>query len=438
MSSGAEQPAQSEDASPSRNPVDRPGWKRDVAIFLSGQTVSLLGSMLVMYAVMWHLTIVTGSGTVLMLSLVFGMLPQAVVSIFGGVWADRHNRKLLIMGADTAIAVATLVLAFLMLSGIDSLWVIYTALAVRSIFAGIQTPAVTAMIPQIVPEAQLMRVNGMFQSVQAGMMLLAPAAAAVIYANMDIVAVFFIDAATALIGVGLLAFIRVPTIVRSGEGPETYFGDLVAGVRYIRSHSSVKWLTGLFALVMLLTGAPGYLTPLLVAREFGEEVWKLTVNELAWGVGFLAAGALVTVIGPKIRRRIRFVVFALLASAVLTATLGLSPNLLVLCVLGALVAATYSLMNAPTMTILQERVEPEMQGRVFGFVGIVMATAMPISMIIFGPLADVWSERTVIIFAGTLLVATLIGIFSIPSARRSLAAVDAPVAEGRGAGTPAS
>ncbi|WP_403023744.1 MFS transporter [Salinibacterium sp. GXW1014] len=408
-------------------PAERPGWKRDVAIFLSGQTISLLGSMLVMYAVMWHLTILTGSGTVLMLSLVFGMLPQAVVSIFGGVWADRHNRKLLIMGADTAIAVATLGLAFLMVSGVDSLWVIYTALAVRSFFAGIQTPAVTAMIPQITPTSQLMRVNGMFQTVQAGMMLLAPAMAAVIYASMDIVAVFFIDATTALIGVGLLAFIRVPTITRSEEEKVSYLGDLVAGVRYIASNPSVKWLTALFALVMLLTGAPGYLTPLLVVREFGDEVWKLTVNELAWGVGFLAAGALVSVLGPRIRRRVLFVVLSLLASAVLTAALGIAPNLLLLCIVGALVAATYSLMNAPTMTILQERVEPEMQGRVFGFVGIVMATAMPLSMVIFGPLADVWSERVVIVFAGLLLVATLLAIFSIPSSRRSLAAVDAPV-----------
>lgn len=406
---------------------ERPGWKRDITLFLTGQTVSLFGSMLVMYAVMWHLTIVTGSGTVLTLSLVFGMLPQAVVSIFGGVWADRHNRKLLIMGADTAIALATIALASLMAAGVDSLWVIYAALAVRSVFAGIQTPAVSAMIPQIAPASQLMRVNGMFQTVQAGMMLLAPAMAAVVYANFEIVTVFYLDATTALIGVGLLAFIRVPTIDRGGDGPASYFDDLRAGVSYIRSNASVKWLVGLFALVMLLTGAPGYLTPLLVAREFGTEIWKLTVNELGWGVGFLAAGAVVSIIGPRIQRRIRFVVLALLASAVLTAALGLAPSLLVLCIVGALVAGTYSLMNAPTMTILQERVEPEMQGRVFGFVGIVMSVAMPVSMMIFGPLADVWSERIVIIVAGLLLVVTLLAIFSIPAARRSLAAVDAPI-----------
>src|SRR6186713_3695803 len=95
----------------------RPRWKRDTAVFLSGQTVSMLGSMLVQYAIMWYLTLEWKSGVVLMLSALFGMLPQAVVSIFGGVWADRLNRKWLIIAADASIAVTTLALAIFMMSG---------------------------------------------------------------------------------------------------------------------------------------------------------------------------------------------------------------------------------------------------------------------------------------------------------------------------------
>jgi len=103
----------------------RPGWRRDATIFLTGQTVSLFGSMLVQYAIMWHLTLTTKSGAVMALASVFGFLPQAVVSIFGGVWADRLDRKKLIIGADATIAVTTLALAMLMLNGADSLWLIY-------------------------------------------------------------------------------------------------------------------------------------------------------------------------------------------------------------------------------------------------------------------------------------------------------------------------
>ena len=406
--------------------TNMPGWKRNVAIFLTGQTISLLGSMLVQYAVMWHLTIQTQSGTVMMFSILFGMLPQAFVSVFGGVWADRHNRKLLIVGADTVIAVATLGLALLMLSGIDDLWVIFLALAVRSAFAGVQTPAVSAMVPQIVPQAQLIRINGINQSIQSGMMLLAPVIAASIYANFDIVSVFFVDVVTALIGVGLLLLVTVPRLVRSEPfdgAPVSYFGDLAAGVRYIAGHGPVRWLMTLFAVTMVLVGAPSYLTPLMVTRTFGAEVWKLTANEIFWAVGMMLGGILMATVGTRIKNRVRLLFTAMLGAGVFTAGLGLATNMWVFFVFGLLVGVAFSLMSTPSMTILQETVEPEFQGRVFGFVGIVMTVAMPLSMVVFGPLADRFSVESLLGIAGILLAVFVAAILAIPTARRSLAQI---------------
>jgi DHA3 family macrolide efflux protein-like MFS transporter len=409
---------------------DDPNWKRNVAVFLTGQSFSLLGSMLVQFAVMWHLTILTQSGSVLMLSIVFGMLPQAFVSIFGGVWADRHDRRLLIIGADTTIAVVTLALALMMLSGVDDLWVIYAALAVRSTFAGIQTPAVNAMIPQIVPTTQLIRINGINQSIQSGMMLLGPALAAAVYANFDIVAVFFVDVVTALVGVGLLLLVRVPRLVRSAAGaPPSYFGDLSTGLRYIRSHAAVRWLMTVYAVTALLIGAPSYLTPLMVTRTFGEEIWKLTANELFWAVGMLAGGLLMAVIGPRVRNRIALVVGATLAAGALTAGLGLSTNLWVFFAFGLGVGTTFTVLSTSAMSILQETVVPEMQGRVFGFVGIVLTVSMPLSMVVFGPLADTYAVESLLLVAGMLLTAFVSVVLAVPSTRRSLASVARPVAQ---------
>lgn len=424
-----------------------PGWKRNVAIFLTGQTVSLLGSMLVQFAVMWHLTIVTQSGSVLMLSIVFGMLPQAFVSIFGGVWADRHSRKLLIIGADGAIATITLALALLMLSGVDDLWLIYVALAVRSTFAGIQTPAVNAMVPQIVPAPQLIRINGINQSIQSGMMLLAPVVAAAIYASFDIVAVFFVDVVTAVLGIGMLLLVTVPRLVRHDD-PEaagavdgapaarpTYFGDLAAGVRYVRGHGPVKWLMTIFAVTMVLIGAPSYLTPLMVTRTFGDEVWKLTTNEVFWAAGMLAGGLAMALVGTRVTNRVALIVGTTFAAGVFTVGLGLSTNMWVFFTLGLLVGVTFTLMSAPSMAILQETVEPEMQGRVFGFVGIVMTVAMPLSMVVFGPLADRVSVQVLLVVAGALLAAFVAAVLSVPSARRSLAAIASPAPDPADAAT---
>src|SRR5690554_1657394 len=95
-----------EGAQTQKDAAEMPNWRRNVAIFLTSQTVSLFGSMLVQYAIMWYLTLETKSGLVLALGAAFGFLPQAIVSIFGGVWADRVNRKKLIIIADTCIAVS--------------------------------------------------------------------------------------------------------------------------------------------------------------------------------------------------------------------------------------------------------------------------------------------------------------------------------------------
>ena len=416
-------------------PVDagaRPHWKRDVVIFLSGQTVSLFGSMLVQYAVMWHITLETKSGVALALAAVFGFLPQAIVSIFGGVWADRLNRKALIIGADSAIAVSTLALAILMLNGMTDLWLIFVALAIRSTGAGIQMPAVSAMIPQITPTEHLMRVNGINGSIQSAMALLAPAAAGALYATASLTSIFFVDVVTAVIGIGLLSLIAVPTVRNAAAEGAGYFTDLVEGVRYIAHHAFVRWLLVLFGVVFLLTVAPSYLTPLMVARTFGDEVWKLTVLEIAFSVGMVLGGIVIAVWGGT-KNRIAMIVVSSVLFGILSIALGLSTNLWVFFGFMFLVGLAVPFFSTPSMTLLQETVEPERQGRVFGFVGIVMAVAMPIGMVVFGPLADQFSVEILLVAAGVLMFLVIAMATLIPAGRRAMRAASAATGPARDA-----
>ena len=401
--------------------ADRPRWRRDVALFLSGQMVSLFGSMLVQYAVMWYLTLTTKDGAVLALSTVFGFLPQAIVSIFGGVWADRHNRKFLIMGADAAIAAATLALAVLMFLGNRELWLIYVALAIRSVGAGIQTPAVGALVPQLVPADRLLAINGLSQTIQAGMMLVGPPVAAVLYATLPLAGVLSIDVITAAIGIGLLALVPVTRVVRTESAPASYFADLSAGFRYVIGHPLIRWLLGLYAVVMVLAAAPSFLTPLMVARSFGEEVWKLTVLELSFSIGMMLAGATIGVWGKRFSR-MTLIIGASIGFGALSIAMGLSTNLWVFFGFMFLTGVAVPAFSTPSMTVLQEAVEPDRQGRVFGFFGIVAATAMPIGMAVFGPLANVRSVEFVLIAAGlaTFVVAAI--ALALPSGRRALRA----------------
>lgn len=396
-----------------------PHWKRNIALFLGGQTVSMFGSMLVQYAIMWYLTLETKSGVVLMLSAVFGMLPQALISIFGGVWADRVNRKFLIIAADASIAVSTLVLALVMLGGVVNLPLIFLVMAIRSAGAGIQAPAVSALTPQIVPPEQLLRFNGLMGAVQASIMLLGPIAAGGVLAVWSIVPIFFIDVITAVIGIGLLLLIPVRKVMRHEAEPTSYFADLVEGVRYTFTHRFVRWLMLVWGVIFVLTVAPSFLTPLMIARSFGDEVWMLTANELAFGVGMAIGGGVIAAWGGM-KNRVAMVGIASLLFGFLAIGLGLSPNLWIFLGFMFLVGLAVPFFSTPSMTLLQLRVEPDRQGRVFGFVHIVMATAIPLGMAIFGPLADIWPVEQVLIWSGVVTFIVVALAFLAPAGREAL------------------
>ena len=394
--------------------VSQDRWVRDTTFFLSGQTVSLLGSSLVQYSILWYLTLETQSGVVLTFATVFGFLPQAVMSVFGGVWADRHNRKLLLITADATIATTTLVLAIMLWNGVDALWLIYATLAIRSLGAGVQTPAVGALLPQIVPADKLMRVNGINMSIQSAMTLLAPALAAALFAVLGLQAVLLVDVVTAVIGISLVAVIPVATIVRS-DAAATYFADLRQGLSYVRHNAVVLRVLVFFAIVFVLMAPPGYLTPLMVVRTFGEDVWRLTVNELAFGVGMLAGGATLSAWGG-FHDRMRMLVTTSFAFGILSVGLGVSGDFLGLpgsfaVFLGfmLLIGVGVAFFSTTATTLLQEQVDAEVQGRVFGLVGIVLAVAMPFGMLIFGPMADTISVEWILVLTGVLAVLVTFG-----------------------------
>ncbi len=402
-----------------------PGWKKKVAVFLVGQTMTTFGSLLVQYALLWHLTLTTKSGVVLALAAVFGFLPQAIVSIFAGVWADRVNRKVMIIVSDSTIALATLVLAFFMLSGVDDLWLVFLVMAVRSVGAGIQMPAISALIPQIVPTDKLMRVNGINSSVQSSLLIIGPVAAAGIYSTVSLAAILFVDVVTAVIGLSLLATIAVPTLSRAASNDKpSYFTDLKEGLNYIFSHDLVRWVMVIYSIVFLLVVAPSNLSPLMLVRTFGSDVWLLTILELSFGIGMVAGGALMAIFASKLDR-LGMMVGTSILFGVLAVVMGFTTNLILFYSLFFLIGLAVPAFSTSSMTLLQETVEPERQGRVFGFVGIVMSLAMPVGMAVLGPLADIVSVEILLIATGAITVLIAVVAVLLPAGKRAIAAAHA-------------
>lgn len=384
-------------------------WKKDIAGFLSAQTISLFGSSLVQYAIVWYITLSTSSGKMLTISTLCGFLPQIAISLFAGVWIDRYNRKWMIMLSDTVIAAATLALALTFLSGHRSVGLLFLVLAVRSAGTGIQTPAVSAVLPQIVPKQHLMRINGINSTLSSAIMFLSPAASGAILSVAPLETVLFIDVVTAVIGVGITALIRIRPLEKKenmeiGDKRPSQLDGIREGFAYLKNNSFVRNLLVYQITILFLISPSAFLTPLMVSRTFGPEVFRLTASEMTYSLGMVLGGLLITSFGG-FEKRMDTTMMAGAFYGILMIGMGAAPLFLIYLCLNTLIGITSPCYNAPITVSVQERVEPAMHGRIFSLMQIATSCALPFGMVIFGPMADVIRVQWILIGAGAAVVA---------------------------------
>lgn len=377
-------------------------WKKNTALFLTSQTISLLGSSLVMYAIMWYVTRETESGMMVTLYIICSHLPTFFISPFGGVWADRFNRKYQAAIADSSIAVATLALAVVFLLGYREIWLLLVISAVRALGTGVHSPCISAMLPQLVPEDQLTRVNGLRSSLQSVMLLVSPMLAGVLYSLAPLEYIFFIDVITAAIAVPILLSIRMPEQQKKETHANGYFGGLRLGFRYIRSHSFVRVFILFFAAFQVLVVPVALLTPLQVTRSFGKADWLLPAMEIAFSGGMLLGGLTMTAWGG-FKNRAHTMIIAGLVLGLLTFALGFVPLYSVYLVVMALMGLLIPFFNVPATVLLQEKVEPDYMGRVFSVLDMIASLVMPLGMLVFGPMSDTVKIEWLLVITGGLM-----------------------------------
>lgn len=386
-------------------------WKAQTILFISSQTISLFGSALVQFAIIWYIARSTNSGIMVTISTICSFLPQLVISLFAGVWADRYNRKVLIILSDALIATSTLVLAIVFLLGYNSMWLLFLVAAIRSFGAGIQTPAVSAMIPQIVPEEQLMRVNSINGTMMSMIFFVAPAIGGAILAYGALEYILFIDVVTAITAIAILLALKVTVHKKALEKQEMdYFYDLKEGIKYSFKNNFVRRLLSFYSITMFLIVPAAFLNVLMVTRTFGSEYWKLTANEMCFSAGAIIGGIVMSSWGG-FKNRIVSIAVGCLAFGALTVAIGVIDEFYVYLGIMVLTGMTMPLFNVPSMVLLQEKVETNMQGRVFSFVQIVGSGVMPLGMAVFGPLADVVKIQVLMIISGAALILVGISIF---------------------------
>ena len=281
-------------------------FNKKIVLFLISQNISLFGSSVVGYAIIWHITLETSSGFWLMLFTICSSLPQVVISLWGGVWADRYNRKYLIMLSDAFIALTTLGLAVSFWMGFQRIELLLIASVVRSIGAGVQTPAVNAIYPQLVPQEGLTKIQGLNQTLNSVLMLLSPAVGGVLLGSMDIAWAFMVDVVTAALAIMITGFIKVERIQRTDESTSV-FTELKQGIDFTFCHPLLRGIIICYACSFFLITPAAVLTSLMVERSFGDDVWRLTANEIVWTIGTLVGGLFVSLHG-SFKDKIRTIV----------------------------------------------------------------------------------------------------------------------------------
>lgn len=389
-------------------------WKKETALFLSSQSISLFGSSIVQYAILWYITLETKSGLMMTISIICGFVPAFFMSPVGGVWADRYSRKKLIILSDGIIAFTTLVLAIIFFSGHGSIWLLFLASAIRSLGTAVQTPAIGAILPQFVPIQKLTRVNGVNSMIQSSVMLISPMVSGALLTFASLETILFLDVITAIVAILIMGiFFKVPIHQKSLKNQKTtYLGDFILGIKYIRNHGFLLRLFIFFGVFFLMMAPVAFLTPLQVARSFGEDVWRLTAIEIGFSIGMIVGGGIIATWGGY-SNRVHTMVLGCVLFGFSVISLGLVSSFWVYTGVMLVSGIVVPIFNTPCIVLIQEKVEEAYMGRVFGIISMLTSSMMPLGMLIFGPLADIIKIEWMLI--GTGIVILIQGLLLIKS-----------------------
>lgn len=395
-------------------------WRKNIYLFLGGQFLSGITSMVVQYAIIWYLTEKTQSAVVLSFATLLGMLPMVLLSPFVGPFIDRWDKKRLLIFTDLIVALFALILSIVgTISATFPLWLVFVSLLMRSIAQTFQLPTIQSILPTMVPEAELTKINGQLGMVQSANMIIAPALGAFLFAIVPMNLLILLDVLGAVFGVGLLLLVTIPHIKSQGEQVHL-LADSKFGLHLLMKNKGLWYITIIGMIFTLLFMPAVSMYPLMTMSYFGGTVGQAGLIEVLYSVGMLAGGAVIGIFGKWKNRMIPVLWSYVVLGAVFAASGFLPPNstgFLWFCIMNAIGGLATPFFNTLLMAMIQQSYEPQHLGRVLGVLNSLMSITGPVGLIFAGPLANAIGVEKLFTIAG---IGTLIcGVinFVIPSAR---------------------
>ena len=332
----------------------------------------------------------TGNASPLAFVAFFSFLPRLISVGFAGVFADKYDRRYVMALADAGQAIGTFVLLGVLFTGTFVIWHLYVVAVIQAIFGVFQQPAFQASVTMLIPDEHRDRANAVQLLTGPVAGIIAPTFAGMLYAFIGLQGVIVVDLVTFFVGATVVLMLDIPKPEKSkvtAQMGTSIWIQAVAGLRYVWSRRPLFYLFMFMGINNFFVAGMFVLrTPYILARTGNDEIALGLIMSVA------SAGAIAGTVAMSIWGGFRPRIHNILPSA---AMIGLSLVFIgtqsnpYLIAAGAFFGAIFpSIINASLISILQIKVPPDLQGRVFAAIQQMSMTLMPLSYLLVGPIAD--------------------------------------------------
>jgi len=399
---------------------------RNFRLFLSGQFVSAIGTWMNFTASGWLVWRMTHSGAALGVNSALAFGPMLILGAFGGVLADRFNKRKILISTQSAYALLALVMATLIGTHVIELWMVYVLSVVTGLVTAIDNPTRQSFYVEMVGEAELTNAVSLNSAAFTGARVIGPAIAGIVIAAAGMAWCFGLDAVSYLFVLGALLAMRSRELhVQPRSTRER--GNMKAGLQYVWRTDELRRPLIVLGLMFTLVFQWQVLLPLLSEVTFDAGAREFGLLSAAAGVGAFI-GALTTAHGNRDPGMRRLGFFASLVGATML-LVSIAPTLPVAMLAMAPVGFAAMCFMITGNTLLQTNAMPQARGRVMGLYGIVFLGSTPFGAPIAGWLGQALGPRVEFALMGVVSIGIGAGVLALRRRAQALQPNEGEVAK---------
>ena len=396
-------------------------FRRDFTLVVIGQIISLFGNAILRFALPLYLLRETGSSTLFGVVTACSFAPMVILSMVGGVLADRVNKRDIMVGLDFSTA-AIIMLFYFSLGKIPTVPLFIVVLMLLYGISGTYQLAVQASVPLLVAKDKLMAGNAVINQVNTLSGLLGPVIGGVMFTLWGIYPILLLSAACFTFSAIMEIFIHIPHEKRPREvGVFQVVGmDLKESYQFVKTEKpiffSVVFLVSIFNLVLSAVMIVG--TPILITQVLGMSDTMYGFTQGALALGGLCGGILTAIVSEKLKIQNSYVLLLACSAAVAIMGISLFLNMPAIVSYWAITLMSFAAMGASTLfmvqiyTMVQTQTPPQLVGKIMAALISIAMCGQPIGQAIYGVLFDLFAMHTWIVLIGAAVAALLISLYS--------------------------